>query len=170
MIDDLDRRKLFNEDLQLHRDPAFHSFEVGLGHAISYAQIAVKWAFILNGGALVALPTVTAKLTTLEAAKCSAMWFVLGLICIALCCVVTYWNFLKMSAVYRNEGIRVSWELADSYYGNDENKKENTKNITELNKCIEYDNKQIGITMWLSLIFGIFSYVAFIVGSLLLLS
>lgn len=77
--------EIFNYDLDIR---------VSQEHAKEYAQIAIKHIFLLNGGALVALP---ALIAAFDLSKTAGVWnsglsFALGLVFIVFTSLFAYWS------------------------------------------------------------------------------
>ena len=170
MNDDQIRRQQFNNEIALYRTPHYQSFEFFLGHSVSYAQLALKWAFLLNGGALIALPTITKQLAAITDPKSAATNFVIGLVLAAVSCVFAYVNFMHLAQSSRSEGIKSEWQITMNYYGSDEGNQQQKETIEKLNSGIKTSALVVNSTLWLSLIAGILSYIGFIVGSYELIS
>ncbi len=104
------RATAYAKDLNLsaneHRRAALESIkESGL-----WARLAIQYALVGNGAALVALPYLLSQLTNytlpLGDAKWSAYWFALGGAAAALCCLVVYLDYQITAAIYWGD-----WDL-----------------------------------------------------------
>jgi hypothetical protein len=76
-------------------------------YAVSYAQIAIRSSYLLNGGALLALPAY-AGISKSSIGLTSLMWsagaFVVGLLLVLLCTIVCHLNFLNGNMAYAAAG------------------------------------------------------------------
>lgn len=65
--------------------------------ASQWARLAIQYAFVVNGGALILLPVLLthkeAVAMPLAAVFGATWWFAAGIICAALCCLLAYVNF-----------------------------------------------------------------------------
>jgi hypothetical protein len=100
--EDRDQRRLLLDEWRLSVQTPL---DAGLNvrqHAVSYAQIGLKSAFLINGGALVALPPLMQWLPAPERVMIPscALYFVFGLSFAGLCSLITYINFLIIGAQY----------------------------------------------------------------------
>lgn len=128
-----------------------------LGHSISYAQIAVKWAFLLNGGALIAFPGFVTALGD-KGTNVDLFWFVFGLTAIALCALVAYINFQCLAQIQYGEASKMKWEISDNP------EEEIIKAKLEADREIERLNGRVSLTYGLGIFTGCASYLLFCIG------
>lgn len=87
------RAALLDKQVTTYRTEAWR----GLTEAGLWGRLAIQFGFLLNGGALVLLPTLMAQSSGYPidrvAAAGSAWLFVIGLVTTALCCFVAYIHF-----------------------------------------------------------------------------
>tara|TARA_R110000822_G_scaffold200484_1_gene337968 strand:+ start:465 stop:986 length:522 start_codon:yes stop_codon:yes gene_type:complete len=170
MADDNHRRNLENyyRDISVHVEPMYARAAVSLGHAVSYAQIGLKWAFLLNGGALVALPPlsqITEKISSSDI-RVGAIWFVIGIICAGVCSVVSYWNFIKHNGFLTSCGERELWTVLIQNFPDKYGKLEENENYIKAKNNIEKASSHIKWSFPVGILFGIASYFMFFFGSM----
>lgn len=85
-------RRLWLEEWKLHVQGARDSARVMRSNAYSYAQIGLNAAFLINGGALVAIPPLMQWLSSSQRQQIpvSAIYFVAGLLLAAACSLLTF--------------------------------------------------------------------------------
>ncbi|WP_143027128.1 hypothetical protein [Rhodospira trueperi] len=128
-----------------------------MGHSISYAQIAVRWAFMLNGGALIAFPGFVTALGN-KGTEIDLSWFVAGLASIALCALIAYINFQCLAQMQYNEANKMRWIISGSA---DEVIKEEQSQIENENERL---NGRVALTYGLGILTGCASYLLFCTG------
>ncbi|MBC2859502.1 hypothetical protein [Stappia sp. 28M-7] len=141
-------------------------------HSASYGMLAVRSAFILNGAALFALPPVYISLLR-EAPQqepsllyLPATMFVLGIVFAALCAGGAYINFqigaLSERFEKNTESINIIKYNDNQYY--ERNEKIYDDYIKEIQPSIAKISRWVTGTAWVSLLFGILSFVLFFIG------
>lgn len=81
--------------------------EISQNHAKEYAQLTIKYLFLINGGAIIALPAIIAsfELPQNEDIWFAGLSFCLGLMCIVLTSLFAYWSVISA----------ISWMAAEKY-------------------------------------------------------
>jgi len=164
-----EKNKLYLADVTALKDPLIQHSVNYMEHAVSYAQICVKWAFLLNGGALVALPALGSFVSSTDA-RSTAIYYVVGLILIALCSFLAYINFMAMAQYKENEATRLHWQTLGVYFGNEHNQEKTSESIQLCNKSMDKNLTVMKVTFWFAIVVGLSSYVSFLIGSLSLLN
>ena len=135
--------------------------------AVEYSKLALQSAFILNGGAILALaPLVQNHIDSVQQAAVAAVWFIVGLIGAAAATFFAYYNFAvngELCVIYRDTSDfdlkkNYGFELTDGEIQNHSNLQSNR----------ERRQKIVVVTMWLAILVGVVSYGAFCCGALLL--
>ena len=87
--------------------------------AAGFGKLALQSAFLVNGGALVALPPLMQWLSDTGRSLVSgeAIWFLFGILCGALACLAAYSNFMAIAEINRARGSRRAIELNAQYEG-----------------------------------------------------
>ena len=143
----------FENDILMHSEDA----KFAIGYGISYAQLALKWAFTLNGGALVAIPAIVQAFEGAEGAIWSAIALVVGLALAAGCSLMAYLNFLAISAVETTKSTKLRWLLSSI---NDPEKVKDR--VEECDRHIASKNEIVGWTYYAGVFLGTGSHSCFI--------
>lgn len=141
-----------------------------LENSTDYGKIFVRFTFLLNGGAIIALlaligsifekadkNTFMVVINFASALKESFYWYVGGLFCTAVTTGLGYCNWGFVFRTYFNEGQTSAGIGSGNLFGGQDMKK-------ELAAFKKFD-LLADVTMWLGIIFGISSLLAFVIGS-----
>jgi hypothetical protein len=108
-----DRIAPYASDISLLANPLRRDAIEIVKESANWGRLGVQYAMIGNGGALAALPYLLSQTAPLyklaiHDAVWSAVWFAIGLISAALCCLVAYSDFQVTATMYwANQGIEV---------------------------------------------------------------
>jgi hypothetical protein len=129
-----------------------------------YARLGLQSAFIMNGGALVALPPLMQWLSDDKRALVPivAVLFIFGIILAAACAIVSYLNFMHTSDAIHAQGEQNAIKLNAQYEGRPF---ANDPNHEKAKTAEEKSNENAKCTMSWALGLGIASYVCFAVGA-----
>lgn len=158
MIDFEKQVDRYVRDLHAYVYPLYAQSGDMLRHAVSYAQIGLKWAFLLNGGALVALPTLS-HIFDITSSILAVFLFITGLALSGLCSLAAYLNFINVSALYdlhASEHMNASLQRIFNA-----NPLSPTENLSVKKRKI---HRKITFYQYVALVCGFSAYVAFVVG------
>lgn len=137
----------------------------------SYAQLAVRSAILLNGGALFAMPAFFAAIMGKEVAEAivvSAMvkagaLFIAGIVAAAVCCLIAYIDYQLNAESERGEAHLETQNLFEKYDADTFHrmKKDREEYRTEMKTFLQRISKWNSRTSQLGLLSGILSYVFF---------
>lgn len=115
--DTRDNRRLLVEEWRLYVQSSQSAADQMRSHAVSYAQIGLNSAFLINGGALVAIPPLMQWLTVPQRHQIplSASFFLAGLVLAGACSLVTYWNLTMAGLVLDANANSIANQLAVNY-------------------------------------------------------
>ena len=164
--DGRDHRRLMLEEWRLNVQTTIEASRAMESHAVEYAQIGLKSAFLVNAGALVALPPLMQWLPVSQRVliPTCAWYFVAGLLLAAICSIVAYANFMLLAntndqraaalavELMVNYGLRTKETLEDKIY-------KKHANVSQRLKPWVFG------TMVAALIIGLGSYIAFLWGA-----
>jgi hypothetical protein len=134
--------------------------------SVEYGKLALQSAFILNGGAIVALAPLIESLHNIDAAILarSAIWFIAGLASTAIATAFAYYNFAVAGEVIFLDAYSRDYDLRARYgYGLPID--QNVEATSVKNKSARR-RPLIMITMVLSIVFGVIAYGALVGGAL----
>lgn len=125
--------------------------------ATEYAQLIYRQLFLLNGGALVLVPTLLTSVDKLTPSvlSCATTFFVIGLITVLLSAYSTHLNFVYISGVLITQNTERAGRLARVYLAEEHQDKDQSN----------ANGKRITVTFWLSHILGLISVASLICGS-----
>jgi hypothetical protein len=137
-------------------------------NSAAYGQLALKSAFMLNGGALIAFPAYVQFWNTLpkEFVGLSVVLFVAGLVLAALAAFLAYANWGFGSDKYgliRAQGEAGAAQAARASFSLVPDPKETEEN-SKREKQIRVCHVKIVISLWATSISGVLSYAAFAAG------
>lgn len=157
-----DKDEQYKRELDTHYFPIIKMGHMYFSHAASHGEIALKWSFLLNGGALgIAIPAVRSLNATADIRLCATL-FTIGILCSALTVFWAFKNFQNhASAKYREAEKNVSYikiRLGFSSENLEKSSLEGYENKLIINK------KEIEKTARLGIFFGFCAYISFIIG------
>ena len=160
-------RLLFLEEWRLNVDPPRIERLESLKFATQYAQIALRGAFLVNSGALVALPPLMGWLHVAggRSGASAALWFVVGLFLAAASAIAAYANFLCLANVYDARWSKAAIDVSGTHYPKSETPPRETEEYIKHQINEDWYEKWVWRTQVLSLSLGIGSYVAFVTGA-----
>lgn len=150
-------------------DPPRTQRSESMKFATEYAQIAMRGAFLINSGALVALPPLMSWLDVAggRSGAGAALWFVCGLLLAAVSSIVAYANFLLLADLYDARWTKAAMDVNESYYPRQPGQP--PVQMTEKYRDKVESEKRSGIwaeiTRVVALLVGLASYGAFIGGA-----
>jgi len=140
--------------------------------SIDYGQLAVRSSFILNGGALLAMPAYLARAGAVVAENnvygiiLAAACYIAGIIFAALCSYAAFFNFERNAYQVEWEILKKISEIEENYDGVAFHRMKDVRE--DYRNKLEAGIKRFGwwahATTWISHIFGVFSYIAFVFG------
>ena len=133
------------------------------------AKLAIQSAFLVNGGALVAVPAYLAlapsKLTVADLAP-SFISFVLGIILAAICAYCAYANYQAVSLGDMNQRdtklLELSEQFTPEYFHRMKTARDEYRNYLE--GRAKFGQRFANVTLWTANVTGWLSYIAFAVG------
>jgi hypothetical protein len=164
------RRRGYTEDKVHEINPLTEEAIESVKIAVSYAQIGLKWGFLLNGGALVALPAIIGGLPEITtcSVKAAAVLYIVGLALCGVCTITAYLNFLTVSNWRRTQANLKKWQISNTYFGTAETQEDYKTAVRLCEAEISSLGRRIVSTYWIALVTGCTGYGAFIVASIVL--
>ncbi|MAL73359.1 MAG: hypothetical protein CMM62_00085 [Rhodospirillaceae bacterium] len=151
---------------------AFQYVELGA----AYAQIGLKWSYLLNGGALIALPAYLSSVSKDNAflqvsplsIKIAAIGYVVGLVLSGLCSLLAYLNY----GAFKNECLATAslraWEMNNTFYNEQTSEKDFKAGVDSAEKLVQSANRMKDKTYLTSVFSVCGAYIAFFMSSLIL--
>ncbi len=152
------RRSLFLEDWTTTVLPHSAEAQAYLQHAVTYASGGLQASYILNGGALAALPTLATVLTNAEITSIAfaAIPFVVGIVATAISSFATYMNYNFLCLIKRHDADAQGARLGDFY---------NRSATTVDSAQRDIYSTWVTRTLWIGIGAAMIALVAFIAGS-----
>ncbi|MGA7675860.1 MAG: hypothetical protein WCA78_12555 [Rhizomicrobium sp.] len=147
-------------DVSSIRTQAWDAQKVGT----EFSRLALQSAFIVNGGALIALPPLMQWLSTDKRVwvLCVAPLFVIGIILAAACATVAFFNFTQVSDAFHAQAEQSAIKLNAEFEGRQVADDSNYKNARTAEANANVNAKR---TRKWALSLGIASYVCFAAGA-----
>lgn len=168
------RHQIFLERYRLTLEPHMERMSAYRRYGIEYAQIAVRAAFILNGGGLFALPAVleiTDRITVGDdpglAALPAALLFAMGIVFAAMCALTASLNFHWHEASAAASLNKSIYRLYDEDGAIDP---EHEVRIQAADRLEKSSDEKIHASHLIGHLAGIFSYLLFIAACISLIS
>lgn len=160
-----DERRLMLEEWRINVQSSLDEAAESRKLATEYAQIALKSAFLVNAGALVALPPLMQWLSAAQRRliPTSAWLFVIGLMLAAICALLAYANFALIARVDSSDANVLAVQVAVNYGLRDASELKSESHLKEVGVRASRSRWILG-TMISSLVSGIGSYIAFFIG------
>jgi hypothetical protein len=161
-----DHRRLLLEEWRLYVQTSQDAAAASRAHGVSYAQIGLQSAFLVNGGALVALPPLMQWLPSSERVLIPhcAIYFLIGLVFSGFCSLVTYANFLVIGQTWDASANATATQLAVNYQLRDRSALDETEYVKNSTLGTRL-NIWIKLTFWGGILSGVGAYVAFLIGA-----
>jgi len=133
--------------------------------AMRFGEIALQAAFLVNGGALIALPPLMEWLSQKGRASVpgDAAIFVAGLFFAAACALTAYLNFLFIAAVLGHHSEKRAMELRAEFSGNA--LKPDNPEFLKITGKLRWKQRVVVATLIAAVTFGLLSYVTFGFGA-----
>lgn len=152
-------RSLFLDDWQTLVQTEIEGARVNVGHAVTYGSTALQAAYLLNGGALAALPALVTALTPAgkDQIALAAIPFVLGIAAAAISSLFAYLNFQWHAEVKMHDS-QVNGAMLGTFYskaGIAPDPKERTRLETKIQR-----------SFYVGLAAGVASLVLFVIGAM----
>lgn len=98
-------RALFLADWATAVQPDMNNIQRSVEHSVTYGSTGLQAAYIINGGALAALPALMTALTKAGAASIAyaAIPFILGIVSAAISSIAAYLNFQFQAQVFAHD-------------------------------------------------------------------
>jgi hypothetical protein len=162
---DTEDRRLWLEEWKLRVQGSRDSARQMRSDAYSYAQISLNSAFLINAGALVAIPPLMQWLTPAQRqhVPSSASYFLIGLLLAAVCAMVAFANLTLGGRVLDANANTNAARLAVRYRLKDESaltEKSYIRTSTAKKRLLPW----VKFTFALGIVCGIASYIAFLMG------
>lgn len=160
----------FLEDLERKVNPLVNEANESVKIAVSYAQIGLKWGFLLNGGALVALPAIVGTIPDISSCsiKAAAILYIIGLALCAICSLAAYKNFMTVGTQRRWSANRVEWQLSENYLATPETRGAYQDAIKRATAGYESCAKWLRLTYYISISAACLGFGSFVVASIIL--
>jgi len=143
-----------------------------ISSGVSYAQIGLRSAFLLNGGAIgLVLPALgTTGLLTIQSLQLPALAFVLGIFLAALCSVFAFLNFDRTAAYQQSRANEMQKIVHRSYFPDPSVSNDDFTDSLEVFRTEQQKYHDQAHRLYVvALSAGVLSFIAFMVGSLLLI-
>jgi hypothetical protein len=134
--------------------------------SVEYGKLALQSAFILNGGAIIAVASLVQNLHDIDVSSLvqSAIWFIAGLTSTAIATALAYYNFAVIGEVIILQAHCRDYDLKANYgYGPPKDQNDDAKATAAK---VARRRPIITGTMVLAIVFGILAY-AFLSGGAL---
>lgn len=154
-----ENRSLYLEDWGTLVQPDVESADTMVGHSVNYGSTALQASYILNGGALAALPALLTSLTDAgrEAIAWSAVPFILGITATAMSSLSAYLNFMWHAEVRRHDANRTAAMLKRFYQRtNDKDPDASQRQVL---------GRRITFTLYSGILAGVSALALFVIGS-----
>lgn len=138
----------------------------------AYAQLAVRSALVLNGGALFVLPAYISTVSSTDESipeitlLVAAAFFIAGILTAVLCAYFAYWNYTFHSWDHEYDLKKEIQEIKEGYDTTHQIRLEKARDRwhEDLDDLKAKNGKRINLTAWIGNALGVISYIAFVVG------
>lgn len=134
--------------------------------AADFGQVFLKSSFLLNGGALIALPPLMQWLDDAQRQQvfATSLWFVAGIVLTAIATAIAYFNFTFLAAISDDRaGLRAS--DVNNFYSAEPVELASDTEYKKLQSKERWHGVAIVVTQVLAVVFAILAYIAFCSGA-----
>ena len=141
-----------------------NQIEIAGQRAFDYGKLCINYAFLANGGALIALPA-TAGISgvQLDALTSGSFFFVGGLALVILAAYFTHLNYLYHFDHATHESLQYEKRNREAH---DLSSDKIAEKVSDIKAKLALYERLITVTFWLPHISGIGSYILFCLGAL----
>lgn len=142
-----------------------------LGSAVEHGKIFIRFMFLLNGGAMIALlaligtifgksegSTLSVVINFAQQIKLAFYFFIGGLIFASATAATAYINWSFVFRTYFNEGQTTAAMGSNNFFGGQDK--------AQAIKDFDFFDRWSDRTIWIAVCFGTFSLIAFFIGSI----